>query len=53
MKEYSTNPENLPLIRKIFSGYIFRREENGVGYVKCIDKHASIIKSFNIEIKEV
>tara|TARA_R110000822_G_scaffold213107_8_gene348465 strand:- start:771 stop:935 length:165 start_codon:yes stop_codon:yes gene_type:complete len=50
MKEYKVNKDHLPTIRSIFSGYIFRREEDGQGYVKCTDKEARIIRSAGINL---
>lgn len=52
MKTYRVNINDLPKIRAIFSGYIFRREENGVGYIKCIDRHRNIINRYGITIEE-
>jgi|TARA_R110000782_G_scaffold14813_1_gene43926 hypothetical protein len=50
MKEYKVNKDHLSTIRHIFQGYIFRREEDGQGYVKCTDKEAQIIKSAGIHL---
>ena len=50
MKEYKVDKKHLPTIRHIFQGYIFRREEDGQGYVKCTDKKAQIIKRAGIHL---
>ena len=53
MKEYQVDIEDLPKIRKLFDGYIFRRKENGIGYVKCTKKEYGIIKRIGIKLTEV
>lgn len=53
MKTYSTDIQNMVKIRAIFQGYIFRRTENGIGYVKCSDRAADTIKRFGITLTEV
>ncbi len=41
MKIYSTDKSNLPIIRKMFNGYI-----------KCIEEDAAIIINAGIKLKE-
>ena len=53
MKTYSTDIKNMAVIRAMFYGYIFRRTENGIGYVKCTDRQAQTIKRFGITLTEV
>ncbi len=53
MKEYKVNRNDLSTIRAMFHGYIFRRVEDGQGYVKCTDKYAQIIKGAGIDLKEI
>lgn len=52
MKTYTTNASNMPTIRAMFHGYIFRRIENGIGYVKCCDKDANRIRRNGIDLTE-
>lgn len=52
MKIYTTEAKNIPIIRAMFDGYIFRRVENGVGYVKCPDRYAAIIRNNGLELTE-
>ena len=53
MKEYQVDIKQLPLIRKIFDGYIFRRIADGIGYVKCTSKEADVIERNGIRLTEV
>tara|TARA_R110002051_G_scaffold252188_2_gene311457 strand:- start:858 stop:1052 length:195 start_codon:yes stop_codon:yes gene_type:complete len=53
MKEYQVEIEDLPKIRKLFDGYVFRRKENGIGYVKCTKKEYGIIKDNDIKLTEI
>ncbi len=53
MKEYQINKNCLPIVRAMFYGYIFRREENGVGYVKCTDHQKKVMERNGIKLKEV
>lgn len=50
MLVYSTDINNIPKIRSIFYGYIFRKTENGVGYVKCSLKEKEILESHGIKL---
>ena len=52
-KVYSVALSDLPNIKAMFYGFIFNRTENGVGYVKCTDKDAELIRNANFLITEV
>jgi hypothetical protein len=53
MKEYQVDIKELPTIRKLFDGYIFRRNDNGIGYVKCTIPEANFIERNGIKLTEV
>jgi len=53
MKEYQVDIKELPTIRKLFDGYIFRRNDNGIGYVKCTIREANFIERNGIKLTEV
>lgn len=49
MKVYSTDIINMPKIRAIYDGYIFRsKTKEGLGLVKCSIKQKERIESYNI-----
>ena len=50
MKEYQVDVKDLPKIRKLFDGYVFRRKENGIGYVKCTKKEYGIMERNGINL---
>jgi len=53
MKEYSTDKNNMPFIRTLFDGYVFRAIRDGVGYVKCSTRQKEKIEQFGIKLKLV
>ena len=50
MEIYKTDISNMGAIRNLFYGFIFRKIEDGVGYVKCGLKQKEIIESVGIEL---
>lgn len=47
---YSTGIGNMVKIRALFRGYIFRRTEDGVGYVQASTNQKAIIEANGIEL---
>lgn len=55
MKEYRVEVGDMPIIREMFNGVIFRRIENGYGYVRCTEKDKEFIENSgnHIDLEEV
>jgi len=55
MKEYRVESGDMPIIRELLDGYIFRRIENGYGYVFCTEKDKEFIENSgnHIDLEEV
>ena len=53
MKTFEVDIKLMPLIRELFNGYIFRRTEEGKGYVRADKTQVKTMKKLGIELKEV
>jgi hypothetical protein len=52
MKTYTTTITNLAAIRELFDGYVFRRNEKGIGYIKVCENDRKRIERAGIELTE-
>ena len=53
MKVYIVDKSKLSIIRSMFHGYIFRRQDDKHGYVKCSPVQKTKIENLGIKLKEL